>query len=60
VNEWEKLRRENAELRAALNAVKQWDVGRTLENLKLTGTVDFKLPQRVREQVQAALTHNTD
>ena len=60
VNEWEKLRRENAELRAALNAVKQWDVGRTLENLKLTGTVDFKLPQRVREQVQAALTHNKE
>jgi hypothetical protein len=34
-------------------------VARTLENLKLTGAVDFKLPQRIREQVQATLTHNT-
>lgn len=55
INAWEKLRRENGQLRAALQAVRDCDVSRALDNLKLSGAVDFALPQSIREQVQSVL-----
>jgi len=55
LNAWEKLRTDNGRLRAALKAVRDWDVSRAIDNLKLSGSVDFALPQAIREQVQSAL-----
>jgi len=45
-------------LRAALSAVKSWDIGNALGVLSASGEARFALPENIRKQVQDALGHN--
>jgi hypothetical protein len=42
-------------LRAALSAVKSWDIGNALGVLSVSGEAKFALPENIRKQVQDAL-----
>jgi hypothetical protein len=45
-------------LQAALDPVREWDVARAMDGLKLSGSIDFALPQSIREKLQSALPPN--
>jgi hypothetical protein len=49
---------EIARLRAALSAVKSWDIGNALGVLSASGEARFSLPENIRKQVQDALGPN--